>query len=269
MVDEEEQSIELNFLQVKCDPFNPAEVFDTKFMTPNRDNSYASNDKVLPDNDDKQSNHSFDEEYSEENVLLPVKRKLRNRLVPKLELVDIMTTKREMKEMNFPPKKKRRHQKSLEENDSEAIVAKKIELELYQTRIWKCLGCDLMLENQQKYEKHMKKWHPEDKRIYRCSIEACSKGSETLTLCRKHEITHLPDEQKKIYLCPHCDRKFSQKPNMVSHVRSVHIKIKVQPSYHVHRSIHLILLSFLSVICILSSLITDQQTFICDQCGKK
>lgn len=225
MVVEQENPLELNFLQVKCESFDPAEVFETSFNTPNSDNnSYASND-------DNQSNHSLDEECSEDNVLLPAKRKLRNRLVPKLELVDIIKSKREMKEM-FPPKKKCRRQKSSKENESEAIVVKKVELDPNEIRIWKCFECDLVLENQQKYEEHMGKKHPDDKRIYKCSIEACFKSFQTLTVCKRHEITHLPDDQRKIHPCPHCDQKFSQKPNMLSHVRSIHTKIKVPASYY-------------------------------------
>lgn len=67
MLVKEEEPLELNFLQVKCDPFDPVEVFDTSFITPNSENSYGSIDEIVPDNDDNQSNYLVDEDYSEEN----------------------------------------------------------------------------------------------------------------------------------------------------------------------------------------------------------
>lgn len=221
MLVKEEEPLELNFVQVKCDPFNP----------PNSEHSYGSNEEIVPDNDGNQSCHSVDEDCSEENVLVPAKRKLRNRLVAKLELVDIMRTNRGLKEM-FPLKKKCCRQKSPKEKENETIVVKKVGVDPDVTRTWKCLQYDLVLKNQQKYEMHMEKRHPDDKRIYKCSIEDCAKGFEKLSVCKRHELTHLPDEQKKIHQCPHCDQKFSQKTNMLSHVRSVHIKVKVCALYH-------------------------------------
>ncbi|GAB0096618.1 zinc finger protein 732-like isoform X1 [Sergentomyia squamirostris] len=86
-----------------------------------------------------------------------------------------------------------------------------------------CTICSKKCLRKYLLEEHMWK-HSSKERPFSCS--ECPKKFITYKKLKLHEMIHLPDEQKLIHPCPHCEKRFSKMPKMQAHVRAVHIKEK-------------------------------------------
>ncbi|XP_059617687.1 zinc finger protein 616-like [Phlebotomus argentipes] len=96
-----------------------------------------------------------------------------------------------------------------------------------------CEVCSKVYSRRYLLKIHFREKHSKEELPFVCS--KCPRRFATNKKLKVHEITHLSDEEKYIYPCPHCGKKFGAKENMQTHIRIIHIGSK---------------------------------TFICEECGK-
>uniref|UniRef100_A0A6B2ECK4 C2h2-type zn-finger protein n=1 Tax=Phlebotomus kandelakii TaxID=1109342 RepID=A0A6B2ECK4_9DIPT len=96
-----------------------------------------------------------------------------------------------------------------------------------------CEVCSKVYSRRYLLKIHIREKHSKEELPFACL--KCSRRFATNKKLKVHEVSHLSDEEKYIYACPHCGKKFGAKENMQTHIRIIHIGSK---------------------------------TFICEECGK-
>lgn len=71
--------------------------------------------------------------------------------------------------------------------------------------IYKCDLCPAKYSTKSHISRHMSLKHKSDSIVHKC--KTCNKIFRSMCYLRSHEITHLPDEVKKIHDCKICGRK--------------------------------------------------------------
>lgn len=70
---------------------------------------------------------------------------------------------------------------------------------------FKCDLCSNSYASKNKIEKHMNAKHKSDSFKNKC--KTCGKEFKYPTILRVHELTHLPDEVRKIHACTYCEKR--------------------------------------------------------------
>ncbi|XP_054744913.1 zinc finger protein weckle-like [Anastrepha obliqua] len=87
-----------------------------------------------------------------------------------------------------------------------------------------CSDCSLHFQRRGNFRVHMKKRHGMALEPLTCS--QCSKSFKNIFDLNLHIKTHRPLSEKRIFPCPQCDRKFSQKCYVANHIKFVHEDIR-------------------------------------------
>ncbi|XP_067625196.1 zinc finger protein 721-like [Eurosta solidaginis] len=124
-----------------------------------------------------------------------------------------------------------------------------------------CVECSIHFQQDGNYRTHMKKKHGIIEEPLKCS--ECPKSFESLNKLNRHLKTHRPEDEKKIFPCAQCERKFTSKDYAAKHIKFVHEDIRsficeecgeavrTEATLREHMLIH-----------------TDYAPFVCEICNK-
>lgn len=89
---------------------------------------------------------------------------------------------------------------------------------------FECKPCHLTFKTQAGYDNHMEQRHGPNSQRYICS--QCGREFKEPKVLRDHEKIHLPDEEKYVFQCSFCEKKFMRKVSLQNHTLRVHDQTK-------------------------------------------
>ncbi|XP_030753002.1 PR domain zinc finger protein 5-like isoform X2 [Sitophilus oryzae] len=93
-------------------------------------------------------------------------------------------------------------------------------------QMFACEQCDKKYMSNCRLQDHVKRNHTESRlkesqKKFRCSI--CSHKSRDMANIRRHEVIHLTLEERQMFGCAHCGRKYRSKKGLQDHLKRAHI----------------------------------------------
>ncbi|XP_049776069.1 uncharacterized protein LOC126163165 [Schistocerca cancellata] len=85
---------------------------------------------------------------------------------------------------------------------------------------YRCDKCDKAFSRKSLYDLHVLSHVPKEQQPFVCC--KCARRFHCEALLRHHERVHLPREERLIYPCSVCNKKFSSRSNVSSHLKAVH-----------------------------------------------
>ncbi|XP_030760246.1 gastrula zinc finger protein XlCGF26.1-like isoform X5 [Sitophilus oryzae] len=104
---------------------------------------------------------------------------------------------------------------------------KKIHMAPEERQLFACTHCDKTYKSGHFLRRHFEENHVDgrsqvvEKKVYKCAIcffETLHKAS-----LRDHKNTHLAPEERQLFACAHCDKKYTSKQNLRHHIEENHI----------------------------------------------
>ncbi|XP_026472937.1 zinc finger protein 83-like [Ctenocephalides felis] len=126
---------------------------------------------------------------------------------------------------------------------------------------YKCAECEEIFNKKSHLAEHIKTHTSKEKYPYICYH--CGSQHSTEVKLKRHEIAHIPQEERQIYPCPHCDKRFMKPQAVDVHIKSVHLQERPFVCHQCGRA-------FSSKGTLNEHLLihTDVTPFVCD-CGKR
>ncbi|XP_030752955.1 zinc finger protein 354B-like [Sitophilus oryzae] len=100
---------------------------------------------------------------------------------------------------------------------------KKIHLAPEQRQLFSCAQCDNTYRTKTGLKYHLRNTHIDSrmqKNVYRCST--CSFQTQEKPRLNRHEKVHLAPEERQLFACAHCDKKYTRKESLIDHLRDNH-----------------------------------------------
>ncbi|XP_030754112.1 zinc finger protein 718-like isoform X7 [Sitophilus oryzae] len=104
---------------------------------------------------------------------------------------------------------------------------KKIHLAPEKRKIFACIDCDKKYTTKQMLQCHLEDYHTDPrskdgrKNIHKCSI--CGYQTRNISYFKTHKQIHLAPEERTLFACIHCDKKYKTKPALKLHITANHI----------------------------------------------
>jgi len=132
----------------------------------------------------------------------------------------------------------------------------------YSDATFACLSCDRTFADDDALQKHLKRMHSDRsvKKKHPCSL--CDYSSDQKIHLREHMVTHT---KVKAFKCTHCDKRFTQKGSLTTHVRSIHTK----ESKHECQICRKVFNHRHHLLTHVRSVHEKIKRFVCVRCGKK
>ncbi|XP_030762145.1 GDNF-inducible zinc finger protein 1-like [Sitophilus oryzae] len=144
-----------------------------------------------------------------------------------------------------------------------------------------CAHCDKKYTSKTNVQHHLQNNHIDSrakelnklqKKVYRCST--CSYQARDMSGLRQHNLVHLAPEERQMFACAHCEKKYTLKRNLRRHLTDDHTDTRMKESQkNVHRcstcSYQTRDISTLRQHEKLHLAPEERQMFVCTQCDKK
>ncbi|XP_030752948.1 oocyte zinc finger protein XlCOF6-like isoform X2 [Sitophilus oryzae] len=111
-------------------------------------------------------------------------------------------------------------------HNSQLNQHKKIHLTLEERQVFACEHCDKKYTRKSKLQDHLKYNHIDSRQKESWKKVKCSKcdyQTFRMSLLRRHEAVHLAPEERQLFTCAHCDKKYRKKVNLKYHIEDKHI----------------------------------------------
>ncbi|XP_030752995.1 oocyte zinc finger protein XlCOF6-like [Sitophilus oryzae] len=116
---------------------------------------------------------------------------------------------------------------------------KKTHLAPEQRQLFSCAQCDNTYRTKTGLKYHVTNTHIDSrmqKNVYRCST--CSFQTQEKSRLRQHEEVHLAPEERQLFGCAHCDKKYKIKRSLKDHLRDNHIDARAKELRESQKQVH-------------------------------
>ncbi|XP_030752954.1 zinc finger imprinted 3-like isoform X2 [Sitophilus oryzae] len=108
-----------------------------------------------------------------------------------------------------------------------------------QRQLFSCAQCGNTYRTKTGLKYHLRNTHIDSrmqKNVYRCST--CSFQTQEKPRLNRHEKVHLAPEERQLFACAHCDKKYTRKESLIDHLRDNHIDARAKELRESQKEVH-------------------------------